>query len=262
MPTRLHASAAGPGQGAGDGRGRFLTCRPRRRLHSCGHSAGFAPASHLTAPIEDRGRHLVVPGRYLERESPSTGVPNWTGRRYQSGMTGNTTRLVAIVTAIFGAAALRLIPHPPNFSPIDAMALFGGAYLGKRGLAFAAPFGALFLSDAILDFYPGMAFVYGSVAAIVLIGWLVASNKSLLRVAGGTVASSVLFFGVSNFGTWLDSGMYAHTLSGLAGCYTAAVPFFQNTLAGDLFYSALLFGGFALLQRFVPAVRGPALQPA
>jgi hypothetical protein len=177
-------------------------------------------------------------------------------------MTGNTTRLTAIIAAIFAAAALRLVPHPPNFSPIDAMALFSGAYLGRRGLAFAAPFGALFLSDAILGFYPGMAFVYGSVAAIVLIGWLVASNKSLLRIAGGAVVSSVLFFVVSNFGTWLDSGMYPHTAFGLAGCYTAAVPFFQNTFAGDLFYSALLFGGFALLQRLVPSMREPVPQPA
>ena len=177
-------------------------------------------------------------------------------------MTGNKTRLTAVVTAIFAATALRLLPHPPNFSPIDGMALFSGAYLGRRGLAFAAPFGALFLSDSILGFYPGMAFVYGSVAAIVLIGHLVSSNKSLLRIGIGAVASSVLFFAVSNFGTWSVSGIYAHTLPGLAECYTAAIPFFQNTLAGDLFYSALLFGGFALLQRIVPAVRESGLQPA
>jgi len=177
-------------------------------------------------------------------------------------MTGNTTRLVAIVTAIFAAAALRLVPHPSNVSPIDAMALFSGAYLQRRGLAFAAPFGALLLSDAVLGFYPGMEFVYASVAAIVLIGWAVAPHKSILRIALGTVGGSVLFFIVTNFGVWLGSGMYAHTLAGLAACYSAAVPFFQNTLAGDLAYAALLFGGFALLQRLVPAVREPALQPA
>lgn len=172
------------------------------------------------------------------------------------------TRLAAILIAVAGAAALRLVPHPPNFSPIDAMALFSGAYLGRRGLAFAAPFGALFLSDIVLGFYFGMAFVYGSVAAIVLIGWLVSANKSALRIGIGAMASSVLFFAITNFGVWLGEAMYPHTLVGLAECYTAAIPFFQNTLAGDLFYSALLFGGFALLQRLVPAVREPLPQPA
>lgn len=177
-------------------------------------------------------------------------------------MMDKNARLLALLAAIFGAAALRLVPHPANFSPIDAMALFSGAYLRRRGLAFAAPFGALFLSDAVLGFYPGMEFVYASVAAIVLIGWLVASRKSVLRIGLGTVAGSVLFFVVTNFGVWLGSGMYPHTVTGLAACYTAAVPFFQNTLAGDFFYSALLFGGFALLQRIVPAVREPVPQPA
>lgn len=177
-------------------------------------------------------------------------------------MTGSMTRLVAILAAVAGAAALRLLPHLPNFSPIDAMALFSGAYLGRRGLAFAAPFGALFLSDAILGFYPGMEWVYGSVAAIVLIGWLVSSKQSVVRIGAGTLAGSVLFFVVTNFGVWLGSGMYAHTLTGLARCYDLAIPFFQRTLAGDLFYSALLFGGFALLQRIVPAVREPIPQPA
>jgi len=177
-------------------------------------------------------------------------------------MTGNSTRLVAIVTAIFVAAALRLLPHPPNFSPIDGMALFSGAYLGRRGLAFAAPFGALLLSDAILGFYPGIEFVYTSVAAIVLIGWLLASNKSVFRITGGAVAGSVLFFVVTNFGVWLGSGMYAHSVAGVVDCYVKAWPFFQKTLLGDLFYSALLFGGFALLQRLVPAIREPTLQPA
>jgi hypothetical protein len=177
-------------------------------------------------------------------------------------MISNTTRLVAIVIAIFAAAALRLVPHPSNVSPIDAMALFSGAYLQRRGLAFAAPFGALLLSDAVLGFYPGMEFVYASVAAIVLIGWAIASRKSTLRVGFGAVAGSMLFFIVTNFGVWLASGMYPHSLAGLAACYVAAMPFFQNTLAGDLGYAALLFGGFALLQRLVPAVREPALQPA
>src|SRR3954469_21842306 len=142
------------------------------------------------------------------------------------------TRLIALLSAIAAAAALRLVPHPPNFSPIDAMALFSGAYLGRRGLAFAPPLGALLLSDLLLGFYSGMQFQYLSVALIVLLGWFALSRVSVLRLGIAAVASSMLFFTVSNFGVWLASGMYPHTVGGLAACYVAAVPFFQNTLAG------------------------------
>jgi len=171
-------------------------------------------------------------------------------------MSPNTTRLLAILAAIAAAAALRLVPHPPNFAPIGAMALFGGAYLGRRPLAFAAPFGALLVSDAALGgFYPEMSFVYLSVALTVLIGRAIASRKTPLRIGAAAVASSMLFFVLTNFGVWLMSGFYPLTPAGLAACYTAAIPFFQNTLAGDLFYAGLLFGGFALMERSLPALR-------
>lgn len=170
-------------------------------------------------------------------------------------MTGNTARLLVLLSAIVVAAALRLVPHPPNFTPIGAMALFSGAYLGRRGLAFAAPLAAMLLSDAVLGFYSGMQYTYFAVALIVLIGWAVRSRISPLRVGMGAVASSILFFLVSNFGTWLSSGMYPHTFAGLSACFVAAIPFFQNTLAGDLFYAGLLFGGFALLERAVPKLQ-------
>jgi hypothetical protein len=174
----------------------------------------------------------------------------------QAAMNANTSRLLAIFLAILGASALRLVPHPPNFTPIGAMALFSGAYLGRRGLmAFAAPLGAMLLSDAVIGFHSGMPFVYASIGAIVVIGWLTLQMKSPLRIGVAAIASSMLFFIVTNFGTWAVSGMYPLTVSGLAACYVAAVPFFQNTIAGDLFYSGLLFGGFALLERAVPALR-------
>ena len=108
-----------------------------------------------------------------------------------------------------------------------------------------------------------MPFIYGSVALIVLIGWAIRTRISVLPVAGAALASSILFFLISNFGTWLLSGMYPLTVSGLAVCYVAAIPFFQNTVAGDLFFSGLLFGGFALLERAVPVLRAsPEPSPA
>jgi hypothetical protein len=170
-------------------------------------------------------------------------------------MTSDRTRIPALLSAILAAAALRLVPHPPNFSPIDAMALFSGAYLGRRWLAFAAPLGALLLSDALLGFYQGMEFQYVSVALIVLLGWFALPKVSVLRLAGAAVAGSALFFAITNFGTWLTSGMYPQTLSGLGACYVAAIPFYQNTLAGDLVYTALLFGGFAVAEHALPILR-------
>ena len=170
-------------------------------------------------------------------------------------MNANRSRLIALLAAILVAATLRLVPHPPNFTPIGAMALFSGAYLGRRGLAFAAPFGAMVLSDAVLGFYSGMEFQYLSVAMIVLLGWLVVSRITVLRLGIAAIASSVLFFAISNFGVWLVSGMYPPDASGLAACYVAAIPFFQNTLAGDLFYTALLFGGFRVAELLLPGLR-------
>ncbi len=178
---------------------------------------------------------------------------------HKTGLTmDNRARLLALVAAIFAAAAMRVLPHPPNFSPIAAMALFSGAYLPRRALAFVAPFAALLLSDALLGgFYAGMEFVYLSFALTVLIGWAIARHKSPLIVGGAAIASSLMFFVLTNLGMWLFSGFYPRTMDGLVACYVAAVPFFQNTLAGDLFFTALLFGGFALAERAVPALRQP-----
>jgi hypothetical protein len=177
-------------------------------------------------------------------------------------MTGNNSRLLALLGAILVAAVLRLVPHPPNFSPIGAMALFSGAYLGRRPLAFVAPLGAMLLSDTVLGFYSGIWITYLAVAAIVMVGWFALGRVSVLRVGGAAIASSVIFFLVSNFGTWALSGMYPHGLAGLSACYVAAIPFFQNTVAGDLFYATLLFGGFRLAELLVPQLRVGDAQPA
>jgi len=170
-------------------------------------------------------------------------------------MTANHSRILALLSAILVAAALRLVPHPPNFTPIGAMALFSGAYLGRRAVAFAAPLGALLLSDLILGFYHGQATVYFSVALIVMIGIVALTRVSALRVGAAALASSVLFFVITNLGMWLFSGFYPRTLAGLEACYVAAVPFFQNTVAGDLFYATLLFGGFRVAELLLPTLR-------
>ena len=177
-------------------------------------------------------------------------------------MTTNHSRLIALLSAIIAAAALRLVPHPPNFSPIGAMALFSGAYFGRKGLAFVAPLGALLLSDVVLGFYHGMATVYATDLLIVLIGSLALQRRSPVRIGVAAIASSVLFFLLTNLGMWLSSGFYPRTFAGLEACFVAAVPFFQNTVAGDLFYSVLLFGGFKVAEFAVPHLKVGELQPA
>ena len=178
-------------------------------------------------------------------------------------MTTGHARLIALLSAIAAAAALRLFPHPPNFTPIGAMALFSGAYLGQRGaVAFVAPLGALLLSDLVLGFYHGMLTVYFSVALIVLLGSIALRRQSVLRIGAAALASSILFFAVTNFGMWLSSGFYPRTLAGLEACYAAAIPFFQNTVAGDLFFAAMIFGGFKLAERVLPQLRAGQLRAA
>ncbi len=169
-------------------------------------------------------------------------------------------RIALLIGMIFAAAALRLVPHPPNFDAIGALALFGGAHFYDRRWAFGIPLAAMLLSDAVIGFHGQMLLVYACFALIVCIGFLLRERKSLLPVTGAAVASSVLFFLLTNFGVWAFGSLYPRTLEGLVTCYVAAIPFFGNTFAGTLFYAGVLFGGFTLAERkieiFAPAVRG------
>jgi hypothetical protein len=164
-------------------------------------------------------------------------------------------RLLVLVCMILAAAASRLIPHPPNMASITGVALFGGAYLSDKRLAFLVPMAALFLTDLVLGLYPHMEVVYGSFALVVCLGLLLRSRRTPLLIAGATLASSLLFFVITNFGVWAFGSLYPKTGAGLVTCYVAALPFFRNTLAGDALYTAVLFGGFALAERWIPALR-------
>jgi hypothetical protein len=173
---------------------------------------------------------------------------------------------LALAGLIVLAALTRLLPHPPNFSPVEAIALFGGAYFAARGWALVVPLVAMFLSDLALglvnggiyfDYFASAGFllVYACIALSTVLGFGLRGRVNGARVLGYSLVGSVLFFLVTNFGAWLGSPAYPQNAAGLTAAYVAGVPFFQWTVLGTLFYSALLFGGFALLRRQVPALR-------
>ena len=164
-------------------------------------------------------------------------------------------RMTLVITMILAAAASRLLPHPPNMASVAAVALFGGAMLEDWQFAFLVPLAAMFAGDLVLGFHDQMPVVYGSFALIVCIGLWLQRHRSPATIAGAALASSILFFVMTNFGVWALDHMYPRTVAGLLACYTAALPFFRNTLMGDLFYTLVLFGGFALLEWEFPALR-------
>ncbi len=159
------------------------------------------------------------------------------------------------------AVVTRLLPHPPNFAPMTALALFSGVAFRNRWVGIGYVLGLMFLSDVLLElafgfgFHSGMPVVYGSLLLIALLGGTLRKRFHFLAITGMTLLSSVLFFILTNLGVWLFSGMYPHTLDGLVLCYTLAIPFFHNALAGDIVYAALLFGSYAYALAHFPALQ-------
>lgn len=147
-----------------------------------------------------------------------------------------------IISLIVLAIASRLLPHPPNFTPITGIALFGAAKFNNKVFAFLLPLLCLFITDLFLGISWINLFVYASFAMITLLG--LRQKKLHLPTI---FYSSILFFIVSNFGVWLLH--YPLTVEGLATCYTLAIPFYTNTLAGDLFYTLTLFYTFSFVQK-------------
>ena len=187
---------------------------------------------------------------------------SWNDSKERSATMLNT-RFFTLLGIVLAAAAMRLIPHLPNFTPIAAIALFGGAYFPNQKAAFVVTLAAMYLSDLVLGFwvydfggfYATMPFVYGSFALTVGLGGWVRRHRSSLRIGAAAAMSAVLFFAVTNFGVWLMDGLYPMTPGGLVACYVAAIPFFRQTLLGNFVYTIVLFGGFALAQRYLPTLR-------
>lgn len=146
-------------------------------------------------------------------------------------------------------ALLRVIPHPGNFAPIAAMALFGGTYLNKK-FAIFVPLAAMVISDLVIGFdsWTSRAMVYGSFVVAGLIGMWLKNHKNVYTVTGASIASSVIFFLVTNLPFLHAKSLYPYTLDGTITSYINALPFFKNTLLGDLFYVAIFFGAYELVR--------------
>jgi len=173
-----------------------------------------------------------------------------------------TPRSAVLAGMIASAVAVRLLIFfvpgalPYNFTPVEAIALFGGAYFSDLRLAFIVPLGAMLIADLVIGLHPLLPLIYACVAASVVLGFGLRGRVSALRVAGFGVAGSLLFFLVVSFVEWL-TGDTEYCRAGIVPCYVAALPFLKNWLAGTLVWSALLFGGFELMRK-----RWSALAPA
>lgn len=177
-------------------------------------------------------------------------------------------RFGALLLIILLAAFSRLLPHPPNFAPIGAMALFGAAYFSRKFFAFFIPVISMWLSDLVLNnvvygqyfdhfvwLYQGCYFTYGAFVVIGLVGMSLLKKVRVKNLIMASFAASAVFFLVSNFGVWASTAMYPKDFSGLLTCYAAGLPFFKNTLLGDLVYTGVLFGTFELARYRIPALR-------
>jgi hypothetical protein len=179
-------------------------------------------------------------------------------------MNSSFTPKLKFILAITAIAALsRLLPHEYNFSPIGAIALFAGTYITNKRLALILPLTILFISDLLLElftgngFYPDMGFVYGAFALVACLGFFLRNHENVQTILATSLVASVIFFLVTNFGTWMVMSIYPKTGAGLLECYAAGIPFIKGTIMGDLFYNFVFFSAYALAKwRFPVLVKG------
>ena len=162
-------------------------------------------------------------------------------------MKSNNKQFGVIVVLILLATLSRLIEHPLNFVPISAIILFGAAHFKEKWQVFLIPLFATLISDILISGWYFNIWIYMSYFLILLFGVKLYSKKiSVSNMLGGAVGASLIFFIISNFGAWLT--MYPFTFEGFLSCYIQAIPFYHNTLGSNLFYAAILFGSYDILQ--------------
>lgn len=155
--------------------------------------------------------------------------------------------IIAASILLLAGIFYRFFPHPSNFAPVAAISLFSGFFF--RRYFMALPLVIMLVSDIFIGLYEWklMAVVYFSFIVIIFLGMSLRNNKSTMSIIGYSLAGSFLFFILTNFAVWLFSSWYVHSYGGLLNCYAMAIPFFKNTLTGDLFYTAMIFGCYEIL---------------
>ncbi len=156
----------------------------------------------------------------------------------------NPTWVIGVIILL---AMFRLVPHPPNATPIAAMALFSGAVFSNRALAYLVPLAAMWLSDLVLGLHATIWYVYAGVAITVLIGSAL-QNITIFRVGAVAFLASIVFYLLTNFGAWLHHDMYPQNATGLLQAYVAGLPFLRNALLANLMFAYLVFYGLAWLK--------------
>lgn len=160
--------------------------------------------------------------------------------------------LGVVIIAMITRSFTRNVDDLANFTPLGAIFLFSGAYFSDKKLAFIVPMLAMFVTDLFVGFHSTMPFVYGAFALSILIGFQLreVQEHKAVKIIGASLLGSVLFFLITNFGAWLAIDFYPKTTEGLTLAYVEGIPFFRNTVMGDLFYSGLFFGAFELAKRY------------
>lgn len=171
-----------------------------------------------------------------------------------TGLSTRTKLLIALALVAFGVLS-RFLPHPPNFAPIAAIGLFAGVLLPRK-MAILLPLAAMVVSDVFLGFHGLIFWTWGAFMAIGLFStYVLKKNYNLTTVLASSVGASVFFYLVTNFGVWAEGLLYPPTLSGLMSSYINALPFFRNTLIGDLFYVGVIFGAYELAVLFAQQLK-------
>jgi hypothetical protein len=169
---------------------------------------------------------------------------------------------LALVAFLVGlVVAARLLPHLPNFNPVVAAALFAGATLNRRLLALAVPLLGMAVSDLFIarDFLGVTVVVYAALLLPALIGICARRFRTSRMFVPAVLGSTLTFFAASNLAVWAFSGMYSLDTAGLIACFVAALPFLQYSIAGDLAWSAVLFGGAYLVLRLTQRGHGAGM---
>ncbi len=183
----------------------------------------------------------------------------------------NSKGIIITFILILVASLTRILPHPPNVTPLAAMCLFGGSILGLNIKTIGVAFSSLFLSDFVINntfmrsFYPEisglvwwsdyMYWTYAGFLGLVLMGVLLKNNKSVSRLLIVSIIGSCFFFMITNFGTWIQGFIYPKTLSGLTACLSAGVPFFRNSLLSTVGFSFVIFYSYKFITAKIPSFK-------